>query len=311
MHSQRKIAVIGLGYVGLTLAVALGKVTRVVAYDNNSLRISELKNGQDRNLEIKGDALRASDLSLTSDPDELRERDFYIIAVPTPLNKNRQVNFSMLFEATKLVGKYLKKGDIVVYESSVYPGATEEQCIPLLEKNSKLVCGESFSVGYSPERINPADEEHVLQNIVKIISATDQATLATISEVYSSIIQAGVFPVSSIRVAEAAKVIENTQRDINIGFVNDIAIMLHHLGIDTAEVIQAMKTKWNYMPFQPGLVGGHCIGINSYYLMHKAEEIGYHSNLILAGRQINESLAKFIAEQTIKQLIHLGSSVKR
>ncbi|AEW51119.1 TPA: nucleotide sugar dehydrogenase [Legionella pneumophila] len=311
MCLKRRIVMMGLGYVGLTLAVALGKITRVIAYDKNSSRISELKNGQDRNLEVEDDALAVSDLLLTSDPKELENGDFYIIAVPTPLNKNRQVDFSMLFEATKLVGKCLKKGDIVVYESSVYPGATEEQCIPLLEKSSKLICGESFSVGYSPERINPSDQEHVLQNIVKIVSATDGDTLNIISEVYNSIINAGVFPVSSIRVAEAAKVIENAQRDINIGFINDIAVMLHHLGIDTAEVIQAMKTKWNYIPFQPGLVGGHCIGINSYYLMHKAEEIGYYSNLIMAGRQINESIAKFIAEQTIKQLIRQGSPVKR
>ncbi|HAT1820576.1 nucleotide sugar dehydrogenase [Legionella pneumophila] len=311
MSLKRKIAVIGLGYVGLTLAVALGRISRVIAYDSNLSRVLELQKGHDRNLEVEDDALVVSDLLLTSEPKELENGDFYIIAVPTPLNKNRQVDFSMLFDATKLVGKCLKKGDIVVYESSVYPGATEEQCIPLLEKSSKLVCGEGFSVGYSPERINPSDQEHVLQNIVKIVSATDRDTLNIISEVYNSIISAGVFPVSSIRVAEAAKVIENAQRDINIGFMNDIAVMLHHLGIDTAEVIQAMKTKWNYIPFQPGLVGGHCIGINSYYLMYKAEEIGYYSNLIMAGRQINESIAKFIAEQTIKQLIRQGSAVKR
>lgn len=311
MRLKRRIAVIGLGYVGLTLAVELGRIGKVIAYDSNSSRISELKKGYDRNLEVEDNALMASNLQLTSAPEHLKNSDFYIIAVPTPLNINRHVDFSMLFNATKLVGKSLKKGDIVVYESSVYPGATEEQCIPLLEKYSKLVCGESFAVGYSPERINPADKAHVLQNIVKIVSATDENTLQIISEVYSTIIKAGVFPVSSIRVAEAAKVIENTQRDINIGFMNDIAVMLHHLGIDTAEVIQAMKTKWNYIPFQPGLVGGHCIGINSYYLMHKAEEIGYYSNLIMAGRQINESIAKFIVQQTIKQLIHLGSNVKR
>lgn len=308
---NRKISVVGLGYVGLTIAAAFGRITRVIAFDTNPTRISELREGYDRNFEVEVSALKSSNLYFTASQDDLSEADFYIISVPTPLDNTRHPDFTLLFNATKIIGKYLKKGDIVVYESTVYPGATEEQCVPLLVKYSKLNYGTDFTVGFSPERVNPADKEHVFQSIVKIVSGTDQKTVDIISKVYQSVITAGVFPVSSMKVAEAAKVIENTQRDINISFMNDMAIMLHALGIDTAEVISAMKTKWNYMPFQPGLVGGHCIGVNSYYLMHKAEEVGYFSDIIHAGRRINESIAKFIVEQTIKKLIHLGIPVKR
>ncbi|STX37879.1 nucleotide sugar dehydrogenase [Legionella feeleii] len=311
MSKQRKISVIGLGYVGLTVAAAFGKITPVLAFDTNATRISELKKGHDKNMEVDEQSLQTSNLYFTNDPSELSKADFHIIAVPTPIDKNRCPDFRLLYEASKLVGKHLKKGDIVIYKSSVYPGATEEKCVPLLEKSSRLIYGSDFTVGYSPERINPADKAHFFQNIAKIVSGTDQATIDIICEVYKSVVKGGVFPVSSMRVAEAAKVIENTQRDINIALMNDIAIMLHHLNIDTAEVIKAMKTKWNYIPFQPGLVGGHCIGVNSYYLLHKAEEAGYYSAIIQAARKTNESLAKFLTEQTIKKLIHLEIPVKR
>lgn len=311
MTHNRNISVLGLGYVGLTTAVAFSQHTKTIAFDTNLQRIIELQAGIDKNQEVSDVAIKKGNLLFTSNPDDLKKADFHIIAVPTPLDHNRHPDFSILFEATRTLAKQLKKGDIVVYESTVYPGATEELCIPLLEEVSHLICGKDFTVGYSPERINPADKEHVFQNIVKIVSGTDKNTLNILAEVYKTVVKAGVFPVSNIRVAEAAKVVENTQRDINIALMNDIAMMLHLMEIDTSEVISAMKTKWNFIPFQPGLVGGHCIGVNSYYLMHKAAEVGYYSKLIMEGRLINESISKFIAEQTIKKLIHLGTPIKR
>lgn len=311
MTHNRKISVVGLGYVGLTTAVAFSQIGKVVAYDKSSSRISELKLGHDKNMEVSDEELKAGDIKFTTDPKELNQADFHIITVPTPLDKNRQPDLSMLLDATRVIAKQMNPGDIVVYESTVYPGATEEQCIPVLEHGSKLIYKKDFTVGFSPERINPADKEHCFQNIVKIVSGTNKNTVDIISEVYKTVVKAGVYPVSSMRVAEAAKVLENTQRDINIALMNDIAILFHRLGLDTSEVLSAIKTKWNYIPFKPGLVGGHCIGVNSYYLMHKAEEVGYHSDIIMAGRKINESMAKFIAEETIKCLIHLGISIKR
>lgn len=311
MEHNRKISVVGLGYVGLTIAAAFSQIGKVIAYDKNSVRISELKKGYDRNEEVSAKEMNLQNIHFTTNTDDLKEADFHIIAVPTPLDVNRQPCFTMLKKVSENIGKGLKKGDIVVYESSVYPGATEEICIPVLEQVSNLVYGKDFTVGYSPERINPSDKEHNFFNITKIISATDEKTLDILSKVYKSVIRADIHRVSSMKIAEATKVIENTQRDVNIAFMNDIAIMLHTLGIDTAEVIAAMKTKWNFIPFQPGLVGGHCIGVNSYYLMYKAEEEGYHSNMISFSRQINESIAKFIVDETIKKLIHLDIPVKK
>lgn len=311
MPHNRKISVTGLGYVGLTIATAFGQSQNVIGYDKSDRRIEELKNGHDINGEISDDILKTSHISYTTHPQDLKNADFHIVAVLTPVTPDRQPDFSILLEVSEMIGKQLKKGDIVVYESTVYPGATEEKCIPVLEKASNLVCGRDFTVGYSPERINPADKEHTFSNIIKIISATDEATLNILADVYGSVIKAGVHRVSTIRIAEAAKVIENTQRDLNISLINEIALILHSIGMDSFEVIEAARTKWNFLPFQPGLVGGHCIGVNSYYLAHKAEEAGYHPDVIQAGRRVNDYMTKFIAEKTIKKLIHLGIPIKK
>ncbi|AMV15218.1 TPA: nucleotide sugar dehydrogenase [Legionella pneumophila] len=312
MHAhQRIISVIGLGYVGLTTAVAFSHESKVIAFDNSKKRISELKNGNDRNDEISDIQLTSKNICFTSQPSDLQEADFYIVTVPTPLDSNKQPDLSILLSVSIILGQYLKPGDIVVYESTVFPGATEQECIPLLETTSQLICGKDFNVGYSPERINPADKQHTFQNVVKIISATSELTLDIMSRVYGSVITAGVHPVSSIRIAEACKVIENTQRDVNIALINDLSRMLHAMGMEAHEVVAAMKTKWNYLPFEPGLVGGHCIGVNSYYLMHKAEEIGYHSEIISASRRMNESMAKFIVNETIRNLVHIDVLIKK
>lgn len=305
------ISIIGLGYVGLTTAIAFSQSYKVIAFDIDLPRIDELKKNHDRNEEIKSKDFANKNITFTANDSDLKEANIYFICVPTPLNKNKIPDLTNLLNASRLVGKYLKKNDIVVYESTVYPGATEEQCIPCLEEISKLKCGNDFFVGYSPERINPGDPEHTFQNIIKIVSATDSKTLLTLIEMYKTVITAGVFPVSSIKVAEACKVIENTQRDINIAFMNEIAIMLHSLNIDLGEVISAMKTKWNALSFSPGLVGGHCIGVNSYYLMYKANELGYYPDLIATSRKINESLSTFIVDQTIKKLINLDILIKK
>lgn len=305
MSNQRNISVIGLGYVGLTVAVAFSKLKKVIGFDKNLTRIEELKNGYDRNDEISKEQLQLAKINYSINENDLKKADFHIITVPTPVDKNNCPDFSLLFEASKTVGKQLKKGDIVVYESTVYPGATEDKCIPILETISQLVCGVDFSVGYSPERINPADKVHTFENIVKIVSATDEATLEIIANVYASVIKAGVHCVSCICVAEATKVIENTQRDLNISILNEITIILHNFGINMSEVLAAAETKWNFLPFRPGLVGGHCMSTNSYYLAHKAQEMGYHPDIILAGRRTNEYMATFIVEQTIKNLHRL------
>src|SRR3990167_1099788 len=310
MTHKRIISVIGLGYVGLTTAAAFSKTGKVIAYDINPTRIQELKNGHDRNDEVPDHDLSSANIHFTSNFSDIQEADFHIITVPTPLDNNKHPDFSMLLNASEQLGKQLKIGDIVVYESTVYPGATEEKCIPVLEKSSHLIYGKDFTVGYSPERINPADKEHVFANIVKIVSGTDDKTLNIVSDVYMCVVKAGVYRASSIRVAEACKVIEITQRDVNIALMNDVAIMLQKFGIDTAEVIAAMKTKWNFIPFQPGLVGGHCIGVNSYYLMHKAQEVGYHSEIISAGRRANEFISRFIVDETIKCMIDQNVLIK-
>lgn len=301
----------GLGYVGLPMAVEFGKMQKVIAFDINSKRIAELKNNVDRTLEIDAESLKMAKLFLTDNPIDLKQADFHIIAVPTPINKAKQPDMGCLISASELVGGQLKKGDIVVYESTVYPGATEEECASVLENFSGLRCGVDFFIGYSPERINPGDKEHSFKSICKLVSGQTPEVLEIIANVYSSVINAGVYKVSSIKVAEAAKVIENTQRDINIALVNELAIIFERLNIDTAEVLAAAGTKWNFLPFKPGLVGGHCIGVDPYYLTYKANMLGLNPQVILSGRRVNDNMGKYIAEQTIKKMIKSGKQINR
>ncbi len=307
---DRKIAVIGLGYVGLPVAVAFGKLGPVVGLDQSPERIAELRQGIDRTGEVDPADLRSSDVRFTDDPVDLKAADFHIVAVPTPIDEARQPDLSPMLAASRTVGDQLKAGDIVVYESTVYPGATEEDCIPILESRSGLSAGVDFSVGYSPERINPGDTVHKLSTVVKVVSAQTPESLATVAAVYESVVEAGVHRASSIRVAEAAKVIENTQRDLNIALMNELALIFNRMSIDTRDVLAAAQTKWNFLPFQPGLVGGHCIGVDPYYLTHKAERLGYSPQVILAGRRINDGLGQFVAGQMVKQLIAQGVHVK-
>ncbi len=307
MSHNRRISVIGLGYVGLPVAVAFAKAgTPVVAFDINPRRVAELKAGNDRTGEVSDADLAAAKLFLTADPTDLKQADFHIVAVPTPIDDAHRPDLSPLISASRTVGKILKRGDIVVYESTVYPGATEEDCVPVLEKESGLKLGADFAVGYSPERINPGDTEHRFTTIAKVVSGSDAATRDVVAAVYGSVVTAGVHPASSIRVAEAAKVIENTQRDINIALMNELAVICHKLGIDTLDVLAASRTKWNFLPFAPGLVGGHCIGVDPYYLTHRAEKAGHHAEVILAGRQINDGMGGFVARETIKALMTKG-----
>ncbi len=310
INTKRKIAVIGLGYVGLPVAVAFGKKQKVIAFDINPYRIEQLKKGYDITNEVDTASLSQSDLHFTDEPSDLKKADFFIIAVPSPINQAKQPDFSCLISASTLLAPYLKKEDIVVYESTVYPGATEERCIPVLEKNSGLISKRDFFVGYSPERINPGDKTKTFSSIKKIVSAQTPESLDIVAAVYSDVVEAGVHKTSSIMVAEAAKVIENTQRDINIALINELAVIFNKLGINTSEVLDAAQTKWNFLPFKPGLVGGHCIGVDPYYLTHKAIECGVHPEIILAGRRINDNMGKYIAEQTIKQLSRLGKKIK-
>lgn len=309
-RSTRKISVIGLGYVGLAVAVAFSKKYKVIAFDINPNRIKQLKQCYDINLEVSAEDLANKRLYFTHDSTALNQADFHIIAVPSPINQAKHPDFSFLIKASQLVGEHLKVGDIVVYESTVYPGATEEKCIPVLEKTSGLKSPKDFCVGYSPERINPGDMQRTFSKINKVVSAQTAAGLEIVSNTYGDVIEAGVHKVSSIMVAEAAKVIENTQRDINIALINELAIIFNKLGIDTEEVLTAAGTKWNFLPFKPGLVGGHCIGVDPYYLTHKAIECGIHPEVILSGRRINDNMGKYIAEQTIKQVSRLGKKIK-
>lgn len=292
------------------MAVTFGKKTRVIGFDINQARIEALRKGVDATKEVSSHDLQAADLYLTANPEDLKQADFHIVAVPTPVNEAKQPDLTPLLGASKTVGKILKKGDIVVYESTVYPGATEEDCVPVLERESGLVCGKDFFVGYSPERINPGDKEHTFAKITKIVSGQTPEVLEIVAQVYSLVVEAGVFRASSIKVAEAAKVIENTQRDVNIALINELAIIFNKLNIDTNEVLAAAGSKWNFLPFKPGLVGGHCIGVDPYYLTHRAEREGYHPQVILSGRRINDGMGKYIAEQTIKQIIKLGGPVR-
>ena len=304
------IAIVGLGYVGIPLAVEFGKIFPTIGYDHHPQKIAQFKQGISPTDEITADELKlATQLTFTDDPKALSTADFIILAVPTLINEVNQPDFGPLKSATDLVGKYMKKGATVIYESTVYPGATEEVCIPILESSSGMSWKNDFHVGYSPERVNPGDQTHTLTKIVKIVSGDSPETLERISELYARIIQAGLFEASSIKVAEAAKVVENTQRDLNIALMNEVAIISHLVGIDTNEVIDAAATKWNFIPLRPGLVGGHCIGVVPYYLTYKAEMMGYHPDVILAGRRINDGMGKFIADQIIKKLIALNVNI--
>ena len=310
-NKTEKIAVVGLGYVGLPLAVEFGKVVLTLGFDLNQQRISDLKNNLDSNEEITpGEIKSASLLEVTSDPEKLKSAKFIIVAVPTPITKNKQPDLSCVTAAAEIVAKNLSKGSIVVFESTVYPGVTEDICVPILEQYSNFKYNKDFKVGYSPERINPGDNEHTIKTVVKVVSACDKEALEEVAHVYALIVKAGVYKAESIKIAEAAKVIENTQRDLNIALMNELAIIFHKMGIDTASVLKAAGTKWNFIKMYPGLVGGHCIGVDPYYLTFKAEELGHLPQVILAGRRINDDMGKYIAEQTVKLLIKAGKTVK-
>jgi UDP-N-acetyl-D-galactosamine dehydrogenase len=306
-HHGRRVSVIGLGYVGLPVAVAFGRAGRVIAFDIKPQRIAELLAGTDGTREVSEADLAAADLCLTTDPADLRQADFHVVAVPTPITRSRRPDLGPLLAASRTVGGQLKPGDIVVYESTVYPGATEEDCVPVLERVSGLRSGRDFHVGYSPERINPGDRQHRFETITKVVSGQDAATLDVIARVYGSVVTAGVFRAASIRTAEAAKVIENTQRDLNIALMNELAVIFERMGIDTRDVLAAAATKWNFLPFTPGLVGGHCIGVDPYYLTYRAEEAGYHPEVILAGRRINDSMGQWLARGTLRRLMAGGA----
>ena len=305
------IGVVGLGYVGLPLAVEFGKSFRTIGFDLSQEKVEAYRRGVDPTGEVASEDLRAAKrLQVTTDAADLRQADFVIVAVPTPVDDAHNPDSSPLVSASEFVGRNLRKGATIVFESTVYPGATEEVCVPVIERHSGLKWKRDFFVGYSPERINPGDRQHTLTRIVKIVSGDTPETLERVAQVYGSVIVAGVHRASSIKVAEAAKVIENTQRDLNIALVNELAIIFHELGIDTLEVLQAAGTKWNFLPFRPGLVGGHCIGVDPYYLTYKAVTMGYHPQVILSGRKINDGMGKYVAEQTVKRLILRGFPVK-
>jgi UDP-N-acetyl-D-galactosamine dehydrogenase len=307
---NEKICVVGLGYVGLPLAVAFGKVLPTIGFDISERRVKALSAGHDATGEVSDEELAAArHLSCTSDPKAISDADIVIVAVPTPVDKAHRPDLSPLFSACRTVGPNMKEGAIVVFESTVYPGATEGDCVPVLEEFSSKKCGRDFFVGYSPERINPGDKNHTLSSIVKVVAGQTPEITDRLAKLYEMVVSAGVHKASSIRVAEAAKVIENTQRDLNIALVNELSILFHRLGIDTKEVLEAAGTKWNFLPFKPGLVGGHCIGVDPYYLTHKAEEVGYHPQVVLAGRRINDGMASFVAAEAIKGLISLNKKV--
>lgn len=308
---MKVIAVVGLGYVGLPLAVAFGKLLPTIGYDLSAQKIEHYRQHFDPSGTVINADMRAAEwLTFTTDPTDLARADFIIVAVPTPIDSARNPDFTPLIQASESIGASLKRGATVIFESTVYPGATEEVCIPVLERASGLKWQHDFSVGYSPERINPGDRQHTLANTIKVVAGDSPDTLNRVAALYEKVVAAGVHRVSSLKVAEAAKVIENTQRDLNIALMNELAVIFNMLGLDTLEVLEAAGTKWNFLPFRPGLVGGHCIGVDPYYLTYKAEMLGYHPEVILAGRRINDSMGKFIAEQTVKQLIQTGSPIK-
>ncbi|PXV63078.1 UDP-N-acetyl-D-galactosamine dehydrogenase [Halanaerobium congolense] len=307
---KEKISVVGLGYVGMPLAIAFAKKAEVIGVDINSWKIEQYHKGIDVTNEVGDKALKETTAHFTDDTEALKDAKFHVVAVPTPINGDKSPNLDPVIGASKTVGKNLTKGSIVVYESTVYPGVTEDICIPILEEESGLKCGEDFKVGYSPERINPGDKVHRLETIVKIVSGMDDESLDIIAKTYEMIIEAGVHRAESIKVAEAAKVIENSQRDINIAFMNELAIVFDKMGINTDHVLKAAGTKWNFLNFTPGLVGGHCIGVDPNYFIYRAEQLGYHSQIILSGRKINEQMAAFVAENTVKKLIKADKKVK-
>tara|TARA_R100000789_G_scaffold42239_1_gene43886 strand:+ start:6498 stop:7778 length:1281 start_codon:yes stop_codon:yes gene_type:complete len=304
LNSKKKLAVIGLGYVGLPLAIEFGKIRPVIGFDINQSRIDALREGRDDTLEASREELReASQLSFTTNPEDLADAQIYIVTVPTPIDAHKRPDLTPLIKASETLGKVLKRGDIVIYESTVYPGATEEDCVPVLERVSGLTFNKDFFAGYSPERINPGDKTHRLPDIRKVTSGSTPDIAGKVDQLYASIITAGTYKAESIRVAEAAKVIENTQRDLNIALVNELAIIFNKMGIDTEAVLKAAGTKWNFLPFRPGLVGGHCIGVDPYYLTHKAEAMGYHPQVILAGRRINDGMGAYVAGQLVKAML--------
>ena len=307
MSHGRKLGIIGLGYVGLPVAVAFARAgVPVIGFDIDPKRVEELRSGHDRTLEVTPADLKQATLRFENEPSSLTGADFYIVTVPTPIDGTRRPDLGAILSASDTVGKVIKRGDIVVYESTVYPGAIEEECLPILEKRSGLTGGRDFTVGYSPERINPGDKEHRFETIIKVVSAQDARTLDIVADVYGSVVKAGIHRAPSIRVAEAAKVIENTQRDLNIAFMNELSAIFHRLGIDTADVLAAASTKWNFMNFQPGLVGGHCIGVDPYYLTFRAEKAGHHPEIILAGRRINDNMGGRIARECMHALLQRG-----
>lgn len=310
IEKKEKISVIGLGYVGMPIAVAFAKKISVIGFDLNKTKIDLYKSGIDPTNEVGNKEIKNSFVQFTSDEKELKKAKFHIVAVPTPVKKDHTPDLSPVEGASAILGRNLTEGSIVVFESTVYPGVTEEVCVPILEKESGLKCGLDFKVGYSPERINPGDKVHRLETIKKIVSGMDRETLDTVAKVYGLVIEAGVHKTSSIKVAEAAKVIENSQRDINIAFMNELSIIFNKMGIDTKDVLEAARTKWNFLDFSPGLVGGHCIGVDPYYLTYKAEMLGYHSQIILAGRRINDDMGKYVAENCVKNLIGEDKAVK-
>ncbi len=308
--NSEKIAVVGLGYVGLPLAVLLNKKFNIIGYDINPQRIKELKEGYDRTKEVESQDLKNSTIFFTDDPEKLSEAKVIIVTVPTPIDKHNIPDLKPILSATKTVGKYMKKGSIVVYESTVYPGLTEEECVPILEKESGLIWKKDFNIGYSPERVNPGDKQHTIDKIKKVVAGDTPEVTEFLAQLYGSVIIAGIHKAPDIKTAEAAKVIENTQRDLNIALMNELSIIFNKMGIDTKAVLEAAGTKWNFLKFEPGLVGGHCIGVDPYYLTFKAQSIGYHPEVILAGRRINDYMGKYVAENTVKKLIKAGKSVK-
>ncbi|MEK4201686.1 nucleotide sugar dehydrogenase [Cytobacillus sp. FSL K6-0265] len=311
VNKEEKIAVIGLGYVGMPIAVAFAKKVNVIGFDLNTEKIEQYKDGIDPTNEVGDEAIRHTTVDFTSDPTKLQEAKFHVVAVPTPVKADKTPDLTPIEGVSRTIGKNLTKGSIVVYESTVYPGVTEDICIPILERESGLKCGVDFKVGYSPERINPGDKVHRLENITKIVSGMDKESLEEIANVYELVVEVGVHRAGSIKVAEAAKVVENSQRDINIAFMNELAIVFDRMGIDTQEVVEAMNTKWNALEFSPGLVGGHCIGVDPYYFLYEAEKLGYHSQIILSGRKINDGMGEFVADAIIKKLILANKVVKQ
>ncbi len=310
INKEESLSLVGLGYVGMPIAVAFSKKAKVIGFDLNARKIDLYKSGVDPTKEVGDEAIKNCTVEFTADETRLREAKFHIVAVPTPVNDDHTPDLTPVEGASRILGRNLTKGSVVVFESTVYPGVTEDVCVPILEKESGLKCGDDFKIGYSPERINPGDKVHRLETITKIVSGMDEGTLDCVAKVYELVVKAGVHRAQSIKVAEAAKVIENSQRDINIAFMNELSIIFNRMGIDTKSVLEAAGTKWNFLKFYPGLVGGHCIGVDPYYLTYKAEELGYHSQIILSGRRINDDMGKYVAENVVKNLIRVNKAVK-